>query len=297
MLGSRMKSLEERIAVCENLRRQTSEAMAKVLKDRPTLSEVEFRDYLAKELFTGETVHKEGWYNPPPLGITALFCDEGDTKRTYFTSLRHEEYWARDDRRFDNNSVGLVYASPVDKKTGMIGDIALSVCRGSNDVVSNHLQQSLSIVETIAEYAKVGMSLSELVDYAQEVLEKSGLSQTSFVSTENKLIKNIGHTIPWSYELPTAEEQSVIEGDDFEKLKNLISKKRIFLDADQEFKIPETICFTVEMNISNPNNSELPSAYYHLLVVFKGGKKEIIANFDPILQATGMNASITSKYH
>lgn len=297
MLGTRMKLLGDRIDVCENLRRQTSEAMSKVLNDCSNLSETEFRDHLARELFTGETVYKEGWYNPPPLGIAALFCNESDTKRSYFSSLRHEEYWPRDDRRLGNDSVGLIYASPVDVKTGMIGDIALSVYRGSSEAVRNHFQQSLFIVETIAEYAKVGMSFRELFDYAQEVLEKNVLSQTSFLSTENKLIKNIGHTIPWSYELPTVEEQSVIEGDDFEKLKNLISKKRIFLDANQEFKIPETICFTVEMNISNPNNSELPSVYFHLLVAFKGGKKTIFANFDPILQAIGMSVSITSKYH
>ena len=56
-----MISIEERIDICVKLRKETSEAIAKVLREHPELSETEFREYLSAELFAGESVHKEGW--------------------------------------------------------------------------------------------------------------------------------------------------------------------------------------------------------------------------------------------
>ncbi len=292
-----MESLEDRIDASIRLRQCASEAIAKVLRDNPGLSEVEFCNELAKGFFTGEKVHKEGWYNPPPLGISALFCNERDTKRTYFTTLRNEEYWPKEQNFYTKESLGFIYASPVDIETGMIGDTGLMFYNGKDEEILNHLRQSFKINEMVAEYAEVGMSFGELNSYCRKLMTECGYNIPYWVSTTDKLIHNIGHTVPWSYEEPSEEEQRIIKGHDFQLLKDTISKKRIFLNAGEEFKIPKTICFTVEIRAEDKARPHLPATYSHLMVAFKDGKKQIIGGFDPILQAAGMSGSMESKYH
>lgn len=74
------------------------------------------------------------------------------------------------------------------------------------------------------------MDAKQRIQICQKLMEERGLNNQRTITYTDKARSNIGHTIPWSYEKPTNEETAIIEGDDFDKLKNLISSKRVNLN-------------------------------------------------------------------
>jgi hypothetical protein len=126
-------------------------------------------------------------------------------------------------------------------------------------------------------------------------MAEQGLNNNRTITYTDKVKTNIGHTVPWSYEDPTPEELSIINGTDFDKLKNLISSKRINLNEKEDFKIPPTIAFTTEFRAESNKDPHLPNASFHLIVSFVDGKKEVLGGFNTVFQATRMDF-IKSKF-
>ena len=93
---------------------------------------------------------------------------------------------------------------------------------------------------------------------------------------------NLGHTIPGSY-------KPLDFGKSFEEIRETITKKRIFIKENVDFKIPETCAFTIESRFEDAHKSYLPSVHFHFIVCFDKGKKIIMSNFDKIFSAVGMD--------
>src|SRR5947209_2035561 len=95
----------------------------KFLKSDQPISEVNFRDAWLNELRKYSDIFPDSWYIPPPHGIAALFASDKNVERVNFKSLRPQGMWPRPDVYLDTTN-GLVYlfACPVEKKTGLIGD-------------------------------------------------------------------------------------------------------------------------------------------------------------------------------
>lgn len=285
-----MSNLLANIKICKATRSFTAQAMSKILQ-MDKLSEIEFCQQTAEQLYKSPNWAR-GWYDPPPKGIAALFGPEDNISRVAYDSLRKEEFWPKNNI-FTNNSLGYIYASPVNKLSGIIGDFGMTIYKGNNQKIINHLKTCLEITEKTAEYAEVGMEFKDVYNYCQNLMSKKGLNNNRMLAINDKTKTNIGHSIPFSHELPTEQELNIINGEDFDKLKNLISSKRITLNAAEQFKIPETIAFTVEPRIEN---NDTPLVSFHLVVAFKEGKKEIFANFNPVFEAVNMHNFIVSKY-
>ncbi len=265
--------------------RKTAEQIAvESLGDLLGISEAGLRDKILTEIGRNTEIHSEGYYSPPPGGIGVIF-DQAPFSRLKYDSLRNPDFWPKDNIFFEKETVGMVYFSPVDRNTSMIGDIGFTFYTGDNIEIQKHIMKCHSAILGIAEHSQIGMKFSELCLYASNYFKKSGLKMTKWTaknSDPNQSI-NLGHTIPGSF------EDNLVFGETFDKVKETIRVKRVpFIDTEN-FTIPATCAFTVESRLEDLGNPGLPSVHFHFIVCFDKGKKTILKNFDKIFEAVGMD--------
>jgi hypothetical protein len=283
----------ERIEICTRTRQKMAGVFTSLLSEQPGLSELAFKNALAKHIREDEVIYPCGWYDPPPCGIAALFTAPGEFSRLQFDSLRKEEFWPKESFTFREESVAMVYVSPVDKASGAIGDFGMTVYRGKDEKVRQHLRSSL---EAVVGFCEVGMEFRGVHEFGQEMFRKRGLTNARTVAWTDTVGMSLGHTASWTYEAPSPSEQAVIEGNDFNTLKDLISRKRVNVNGQETFKIPPTIAFTIEARLESVSDPELPNVFYHFVVAFQDGKKVVAGGFNQVFQALDMDGYIASKY-
>jgi len=279
-----MLSLIERIKICQLVREETARITNEILKKNSALSEVDFRNLTIKNLFDQRELHQSGWYDPPPFGVAALFSQAPYT-RLQFDTLRSKKFWPQKENFLTKESVGIIYLSPVHRESGIIGDFGATFYYGKDEKIVRHLKKSLSLLEKVTDFIEIGMEFRKIHEFAQQLFQKNEVNNHRTTVHNDPAGTNLGHTVPWTYEDPTTEEEKIIEDGDIETLRNLISKKRIYINALEKFKIPSTIAFTFEARLEDSENSHLPNAFYHLIVCFINGKKTILKNFECIFLA------------
>lgn len=262
-------------------RKTAAEIFAKSLADIAGNSEVEVANKILAETKNHSQIFEAGWYDPPPSGIAVIF-DQKPFKRLQYDSLRKPEYWPKQTFKFEPETVGMVYSSAVDRATGMLGDIGLSVYLGKDKKIKDHIRETYASILGIAEYVQVGMKFSELCSFARNSFQNKYKFTRWVVRSKPNHSINLGHTVPGSFE-------DLTFGDDFEQVKETIPAKRIFIMETENFQIPETCAFTIESRLENLNKPELPSVYFHFIVCFNKGEKQILENFSQIFNVMGMD--------
>ena len=262
-------------------RELTADIFVKSLVDLKDKSEFEIAQKILLEVKNHNEIFSEGWYSPPSFGV-AVLLDSMPYKRLEYDSLRKPEFEPSHDIYFGKETVGMIFFSPIDKKTNMIGDIGFTVYNGTNKEIQNHLKNSYKAILDIAKHAKVGMTFDEVCSFADNRL-KNNFKITRWI-TKNSIPEgmNFGHTIPGSYE-------NINFGEFFEEIKSTITKGRIYIKENVNFKITETCAFTIESRLEDINNTNLPIAYFHFIVCFDNGKKTILENFENIFKIANMD--------
>jgi hypothetical protein len=260
-----------------------SEISVKSLINLDNISEVE----LVKKIIAETTNHSElfpkGWYDPPPSGVAVLF-DTIPFTRLQFKSLRNPESFPNEQSVWKKESVGIVYLSPVDIKTKMIGDIGFTIYNGNDEKIKEHIKKCYEATYSMAEHAKVGMKFSELYSFAINLFKKEfKIIGWMTTTSDPNLGINLGHTIPGSF------KNDLNFGNSFEEIRDTIKNNRIYINNVENFIIPETCAFTVEARLEDINNPNLPSVYFHFIVVFNKGEKAILGNFEKIFKTAKMN--------
>jgi hypothetical protein len=246
-------------------------------------SEIEIAEKVLAEVRTHTEIFPEGWYSPPPQGV-AVLLDTAPFNRLRYDSLRKPAYWPNETSVFGKESVGMIYFSPVDRKTGMLGDIGFTLYRGENQKIKQHIKNSYHAILEIAKYASVGTKLSEICSFAAHLFEgKFKITRWVTMSSDLNQSMNLGHSVPGSF------EDGLIMGVTFDEIKEAIRTKRVHVIDTENFKIPETCAFTIESRLEDLNNPDMPSVYFHFMVCFNKGEKIILENFDEIFSAVGMD--------
>ncbi len=289
-------AMENTINICERTRDWLSHTISSTLSRQNDISEKQFATIIGAHIRDNSDLHHEGWYAPPPNGISALFSRSNDFDRLKYDTLRKEEHWPQEEFKLLKESAGALYASPIHRVTGTIGDFGMTVYRGNNKNVQSHLVNCLNTLEQAAGLAQIDMEFRELHDLAQKLFKENSLHNALTVTRTDPVGTNLGHTIPWSYEEPTAGEQNVINGQSLNDLRNLISNKRVHVNRVEQFKIPLNIAFTLEARLESSVDRLMPNTYFHLIITFKNGNKKILTNFNELFFALGMNSYITSKF-
>lgn len=256
--------------------------LSEALRDIDGLSETEIKDKIFKNISRRKQLFPQGWYSPPPDGIVVLLAEK-PFSRLLYDSNRKKDYWPQKKFACGNETVGNIYISPVNKTTGMFGDMGLTFYRGNNEKIKRHLKNSFSAILKIAEYTRVGMKFSEICEFAFKTY-KNKLKPTFWLTTSSdpnhKL--NLGHTVPGSFE-------KKFNCGGFEQIKEVIKNNRVYINDNVHFIIPETCAFTIESRIEDCNDASLPSVFFHFIVCFEQGKKNILQNFDGVFNAIGMD--------
>lgn len=268
------------------------QTLKEVLESKNPTSEVGFRDKWLYELKKHPEIFPNGWYEPPPNGIGALVGTSSENSRHNYQSLRPENMWPNSENVIDEMHPFLyAYASPVDRATGIIGDFGLSLYFGKDFKVFSHLRNCLEITKTIAENIKIGMAFSEIYQSAQDLFESTG-TNNQITSVTDPASTNIGHTIPFSYEQMSEEEKQVLENgvNGWQNLKELISKKRKFINPIETFRVKPEMALTLEPRLTVKGNNQIPMSSYHTILLFKAnGEKELLTGFDEVFKLAGMD--------
>src|SRR3989344_2215564 len=135
------------------------------LKNIDGISETKLRDKIVSEIKNHKELFPKGYYSPPPAGIGVIF-DKMPFDRFKYDSLRNPSFWPKENLYFEKESVGMVYFSPVDRKTSMIGDIGFTFYRGDKKEIKKHIKKSYEALLAVAKHTEVGMKFSELCSFA-----------------------------------------------------------------------------------------------------------------------------------
>ena len=264
-------------------RKTAEEIVFKCLEKLNNLSEIELRDKLLTETKNHSELFSSGWYDPPQYGISVLFA-QMPFKRLGFNSMRNPVYFPSENFHFQKETAAIIYLSPVDRESGMIGDFAFTIYNGNNEEIKQHTKNCYKAILKMALHAEVGMKFSDLYNFSMNLVkgEFKTIGEMTTNSDPNLGI-NLGHTIPGSF------EKDFIFGDSFEEIKDIIRTKRIYINEVENFVIPETCAFTVEARLEDFKKPELPKVYFHFIICFNKGKKIILEGYDKIFNKVGMN--------
>lgn len=248
-------------------------------------SEIEIKEKILFEVKNHSELFPHGWYDPPPSGVCVLLAQK-PFKRLQFDTLRKSEYWPNNDSLFKKETVGIIYFSPVDCKTKMIGDIGFTIYNGNDKEIKKHIKDCYNTILLIAKHAEVGVKFSELCSFTEKLFHNKlkiikWITLYSDPSRTNDI--NLGHTVPGLF------ERNFYFGNTFEEIRETIRTSRVFINEAGNFIIPETCAFTVEVRMIDIKKEYLPSVYFHFIVCFDKGKKTILENFSQIFDAVGMN--------
>ncbi len=257
--------------------------LVKSLAGSENLSEKEVSAKILAEMAADPALFETGWYDPPPGGVGILF-DQPPFRRLHYDSLRNPSYWPNAAQKFAEESTGLIYFSPVDRATGMLGDIGLTVYNGNNQKIKQHIKNCYEAILQIAGYAGPGMKFSDICAFAETHLQgKFKMTKWATISSNPNQSVNLGHTIPGSF------GDSFPVGGPYEQVKEAIRQKRVHVIDTEHAQIPETCAFTIESRLEDSNDSSLPSVYFQFIVCLQDGQKTILGNFEQIFRAVGMD--------
>lgn len=125
--------------------------------------------------------------HPPPHGMSIIFSSDDNFERTNFQSFRWEKYWPSSTSFLDRKKgIIVTYASPVDKKTGIIGDFGLTLYLGKSIKIKNHFTWILDSQKKIFSYAEIGMSFKDVYLYAESLFKKMGLSNDWWINITDR---------------------------------------------------------------------------------------------------------------
>ena len=266
-------------------RKTTADIFVRSLVDIDNLSEIEIKERILSEIKNHNEIFPTGWYDPPPSGVCVLLTQK-PFKRLQFDTLRKPEYWPNETSRFEKETVGIVYFSPVDRETNMIGDLGFTIYNGENKEIKKHIKDCYDTILSIAKHAEIGVKFSELCSFTEKLFHNKlkiikWITLYSDPSRTNDI--NLGHTVPGSF------EKNFYFGNTFKEIKETIRTNRVFINEAGNFIIPETCAFTIEARMIDVKKEYLPGVYFHFIVCFNKGKKTILDNFSDIFKAVGMD--------
>src|SRR5665213_3117359 len=118
-----------------NARKLSFEAFKETLnelKGKTNITEIMFRDLWLQKMKDIPSLTQNGWYTPPPFGMSVLFASDTDIKRISFESLRKSKNWPSKKTIDWGNGLLFAYSSFVDIETGILGDFDATLYFGTN---------------------------------------------------------------------------------------------------------------------------------------------------------------------
>lgn len=151
----------------------------------------------------------------------------------------------------------------------------MSIYLGNNSKIKDHFKKSYESVLEIFESIKVGMKFKDIAKNAKEILANKNLF-SNLSSPSDPTGTNIGHSLVgitpgWS------DKELKLAPTDWQKFKELIRTKRIFINEIEEFEVKPGMVFTLEPRPESLVDKNLPMIYFHTVVlIHEEGRKRIV---------------------
>lgn len=287
---------DQKIQVFKKTRLIAAQTLKQVLEEvllaNSKISELEFKDKWLEKLRQNPDIFPGGWYDPPESGVAVLFGSKNNLQRVNMGSLRNQKFWPQNNIFLDkNDGIAYFFASPVDKKTGIIGDFGLNIYFGSRTEIKDYLKTCFEIDKQISDFIKVGTRFGEIAGFTQSILEQKGMVN-NVISLTDPQGANIGHTIPGIIKDFRPDEKELLDNaiSNWDDFKNLISQKRIFVNTKESFEVVAGMVITIEPRPTVLENPEIPMCSFHTTTIIdEKGKSEFFTGFDEIFKLSGMD--------
>lgn len=196
--------------------------------------------------------------------------------RVSFDSLRNEKNWSSDTIINWKEDLLYAYCSPVDKVSGIIGDISVTLYFGKDKEIINHIKNCYNAILEVFDLLDKVKDSRELFIASEEIFTKHKLKNCIVSKTDNTPL-DLGHTFPKleiiqsKYSLTKEEKQG-------------ISESRKFINENSNWNFIEGMQFTIEPQLISTINAKLPQISQHYLVKKENGKFIICKDIDEILK-------------
>ena len=254
-----------------------------VLTSPEPVSEVAFRDRWLSDMRSHSSILRDGWYDPPEQGTAVLFATSVAPARVNFENLR--AWPPRNDVFLDrSDALMYLYASPVAARTGMIGDVGVTLYVGSDEGIQRQLRMSLEVNLATFDHVSVGSStFADAFRYADEVIDQHGMTNVC-LSVTDPGSSNIGHTVPHLEDGWPEEQLDQIR--EHAAGPTLIRHARVLVSAEADrFVIMPGSAFTIE---PRPTAGAVMTSFHTIALVHADGQKELITGFDHLFELAGM---------
>lgn len=254
------------------------------LRERATVTEKDFKAEWLDRLSKAPSLIASGWYAPPPDGITVLAATATDPTRLAYASLRSPEYWPSD-RVIDwGNGLLLAYCSPIDKTTGVAGDMAVTMYFGSEARVIDYFRHAQSAVKQVLDSIRIVDSAAEIIERADRIFEQNQLK--SYVSSiTDPASYNIGHTIP------ALDPESLVSALSDEQ-REMCRVQRKFLNRAAAWPIANARQFSIEPQLRSAVDPTFPQLTFHYLVAIDAANVHICRDIDDIMIWSELSESV-----
>ncbi len=241
------------------------------LYGKQSIYEKDFKNEWYNNLTKENNIIADGWYNPPPNGMAILFGN-----RVSFDSLRNKKNWASDTIINWKEDLLYAYCSPVDKVSGIIGDISVTLYFGKDKEIINHIKNCYNATLEVFDVLDKVKNSHELFIASEKIFTVHKLKNCIVSKTDNTPL-DLGHTFP---KLEIIQSKDSLTKEE----KQGISKARKFINENSNWDFIEGMQFTIEPQLISTINTKLPQISQHYLVKKENGKFIICRDIDEILE-------------
>lgn len=249
---------------------------------RPGVTERAFSRAWQTRLSSRSELSDGGWYDPPPGGVAVLFGTGDEPQRVSFGSLRDPSNYPSDMQIDWSDGLLYAYCSPVDLRSGMAGDFALTLYCGRREDIRAHIANCHSATRDVLRCITSSTRSDELFHVAESIFALRGL-YNSVESVTDADVLDLGHSIP-VVELDSSSRATRTLS---ASLRQQYSRARRFINKHDSWPLASAGQFTIEPQLRSRHSANLPQISFHYVVALHP-QMAILDESDSIMQLTGM---------
>jgi hypothetical protein len=215
-----------------------------------------------------------GWYQPPPNGISILAGPATSSSRINFDSLRGVDSWPSDNIIDWDEGCLYGYCSPVERSSGRPGDFAVTLYFGTDPDVRAHFRRAYRTMADVLALIDASMTSQQFFHASNATFRGAGF-QNYARRSEDPASYDVGHS------LPTVGEDLSKLTDLGETSGNAIDHGRRFLDPVTDWVLSYEDQVAVVAKLRSFIDPSLPQVSFQYIVC--GKSRTVMRDQDALL--------------
>jgi hypothetical protein len=225
------------------------------------VSESAFSLAWRKRLSSRSELSDGGWYDPPPGGVAVLFGTGENPRRVNFGSLRDPANYPSDIAIDWSDGLLYAYCSPVDLRSGMAGDFALTLYCGQRAEIRAHIANCYAATREVLSCIAPSTQSDEIFRAAEEIFTSRDLFN-AVESVTDTAVLDLGHSIPVVATHGSSHTDRTLSA----ALRKEYSHSRRFINKHDRWPLASATQFTIEPQLRSRRSPSLPQVSFHYVV-------------------------------